>query len=60
MIPKALDHEDGELTATQKVKRSSLMSLFDTLVDDMYSNTDTLPGGDMSSVIVAQHESAAA
>jgi long-chain acyl-CoA synthetase len=24
MIPKELDHEDGELTATQKVKRSSL------------------------------------
>jgi long-chain acyl-CoA synthetase len=60
MIPKALDHEDGELTATQKVKRSSLMSLFDGLVDDMYSNTDALPGGDMSSVIVPQHSSAAA
>ena len=60
MIPKALDHEDGELTATQKVKRASLMSLFDTLVEDMYSNTDALAGGDLSSVIVPQHETAAA
>lgn len=60
MVPKALDHEDGELTATQKVKRSSLMALFDALVDDMYSNTDALAGGDLSSVIVPQRETAAA
>lgn len=60
MVPKALDHEDGELTATQKVKRSSLMSLFDSLVDDMYSNTDALAGGDLTSVIVPDHETAAA
>ena len=60
MVPKALDHEDGELTATQKVKRSSLMSLFDTLVDDMYSGTDALAGGDMSSIIAPQRETTAA
>ena len=60
MIPKALDHEDGELTATQKVKRSSLMQLFETLVDDMYGGTDALAGGDMSSVIVVRGETVAA
>jgi long-chain acyl-CoA synthetase len=60
MIPKALDHEDGELTATQKVKRSSLMALFDTLVDDMYGNHDRLAGGDQSSVITPRREHAAA
>ncbi|TWP52292.1 long-chain fatty acid--CoA ligase [Lentzea tibetensis] len=37
MFPKELDHEDGELTATQKVKRSALHKMFDALVDDMYA-----------------------
>ncbi|NUT99251.1 MAG: AMP-binding protein [Saccharothrix sp.] len=37
MLPKELDHEDGELTATQKVKRSALAKAFGDLVDDMYS-----------------------
>jgi long-chain acyl-CoA synthetase len=37
MLPKELDHEDGELTATQKVKRSALAAVFGELVDDMYS-----------------------
>jgi long-chain acyl-CoA synthetase len=36
MIPKELDHEDGELTATQKLKRSSMMDLFGDLVETMY------------------------
>ena len=36
MIPKELDHEDGELTATQKVKRSSMMEMFGDLVESMY------------------------
>ncbi|WP_447003337.1 AMP-dependent synthetase/ligase [Saccharothrix isguenensis] len=36
MLPKELDHEDGELTATQKVKRSALAKVFGELVDDMY------------------------
>jgi long-chain acyl-CoA synthetase len=36
MLPKELDHEDGELTATQKVKRTAISRLFDHLVEDMY------------------------
>lgn len=36
MIPKELDHEDGELTATQKLKRSAMMDLFGDLVESMY------------------------
>jgi long-chain acyl-CoA synthetase len=36
MLPKELDHEDGELTATQKVKRSALAEMFGDLVDSMY------------------------
>ena len=37
MLPKELDHEDGELTATQKVKRSAIADRFANLVDDLYS-----------------------
>ena len=36
MLPKELDHEDGELTATQKVKRAAIARLFDHLVEEMY------------------------
>ena len=36
MIPKELDHEDGELTATQKLKRNSMEDMFRELVDSMY------------------------
>ncbi len=36
LIPKELDHEDGELTATQKVKRSAMEDMFGDLVVDMY------------------------
>ncbi len=36
LIPKQLDHEDGELTATQKVKRSSMLDMFSDLVESMY------------------------
>ncbi len=36
LIPKELDHEDGELTATQKLKRSSMMDMFGDLVESMY------------------------
>jgi long-chain acyl-CoA synthetase len=36
MLPKELDHEDGELTATQKVRRSAIAGLFGELVDDIY------------------------
>ena len=37
MIPKELDHEDGELTATQKLKRSAMEEMFGDLVESMYS-----------------------
>ena len=38
MIPKELDHEDGELTATQKLKRSSMDDMFGELIEDMYGS----------------------
>ena len=36
MIPKELDHEDGELTATQKLKRGAMSEMFGDLVSEMY------------------------
>jgi long-chain acyl-CoA synthetase len=36
LIPKELDHEDGELTATQKLKRSSVEDAFTDLIEEMY------------------------
>jgi long-chain acyl-CoA synthetase len=36
LIPKELDHEDGELTATQKLKRTSMKVMFADLIEDMY------------------------
>ena len=36
LIPKELDHEDGELTATQKIKRSVIIEQFSELVESMY------------------------
>ncbi|MGQ0847970.1 MAG: AMP-dependent synthetase/ligase [Actinomycetota bacterium] len=36
MIPKELDHEDGELTATQKLKRSAMEGMFSDLINEMY------------------------
>ena len=36
MLPKELDHEDGELTATQKVKRKAIATMFADLVEGMY------------------------
>jgi long-chain acyl-CoA synthetase len=36
MLPKELDHEDGELTATQKVKRSAITTMFAEHVEGMY------------------------
>ncbi len=36
LIPKELDHEDGELTATQKVKRSAMEDTYRDLVESMY------------------------
>jgi long-chain acyl-CoA synthetase len=53
MIVKELDHEDGELTATQKVKRSAISSMLGHLVEDMYANATRYPGGDMTNVHAA-------
>jgi long-chain acyl-CoA synthetase len=39
LLPKELDHEDGELTATQKVKRSAIAKSFGATVDEMYAGT---------------------
>ncbi|QBI22151.1 long-chain fatty acid--CoA ligase [Egibacter rhizosphaerae] len=36
LLPKELDHEDGELTATQKVKRKAMERAFADLVADLY------------------------
>ncbi|MFW2332975.1 AMP-dependent synthetase/ligase [Ilumatobacter sp.] len=36
LLPKELDHEDGELTATQKLKRSAMIDAFGDLVEAMY------------------------
>jgi long-chain acyl-CoA synthetase len=59
MIVKELDHEDGELTATQKVKRSAISSLLGHLVADMYANATRYPGGDMTTVHATAPGSAA-
>ncbi len=37
LLPKELDHEDGELTATQKLKRTSMMDMFGDIVESMYA-----------------------
>lgn len=37
LLPKELDHEEGELTATQKVKRRAIATRFDDLVAGLYS-----------------------
>ncbi|MFQ5523206.1 MAG: AMP-dependent synthetase/ligase [Acidimicrobiia bacterium] len=36
LLPKELDHEDGELTATQKLKRNAMEEMFGDLIEDMY------------------------
>tara|TARA_Y100000741_G_scaffold197774_1_gene150451 strand:+ start:16 stop:1848 length:1833 start_codon:yes stop_codon:yes gene_type:complete len=36
MITKELDHEDGDLTATQKAKRNVIMEKFNDLIEEMY------------------------
>jgi len=37
MLPKELDHEDGETTATQKIKKNVVMEKFSDLIEEMYS-----------------------
>jgi long-chain acyl-CoA synthetase len=39
LLPKELDHEDGELTATQKVKRAAIATMFGETVDEMYAGS---------------------
>ncbi|MGI9018334.1 MAG: AMP-dependent synthetase/ligase [Euzebya sp.] len=46
MLPKELEHEDGEMTATQKVKRSALYEIFEDLVEGMYSGSAHGAGAD--------------
>jgi long-chain acyl-CoA synthetase len=41
LLPKELDHEDGELTATQKVKRAAIAGLFSDLIADIYAGVRT-------------------
>ena len=36
MITKELDHEDGDLTATQKAKRNVIIEKFSDLIEEMY------------------------
>ncbi|WP_396668085.1 AMP-dependent synthetase/ligase [Microbacterium sp. R86528] len=47
MLTKELDHEDGELTATQKLKRQAFAKTVPHLVDDMYADSSAYPGGDL-------------
>ena len=37
LLPKELDHDDGELTATQKVRRSAVTAQFEDLIDQLYA-----------------------
>ncbi|MGN9813520.1 AMP-dependent synthetase/ligase [Micromonospora sp. BQ11] len=41
LLPRELDQDDGELTATQKVRREAVTRAFADLVDELYA-----PGGD--------------
>jgi long-chain acyl-CoA synthetase len=36
MIPRELDHEEGELTATQKVKRAAITKMFEAEIEALY------------------------
>ena len=47
MLHKELDHEDGELTATQKLKRQAFAETVPHLVEDMYSGREEYAGGDL-------------
>jgi long-chain acyl-CoA synthetase len=49
-IPKELDHRDGELTATQTVKRAAITRTFGHLVEDMYAGRIDHAGGDLDEV----------
>jgi long-chain acyl-CoA synthetase len=47
MLHKALDHEDGELTATQKLKRGPFAATVPHLVEDMYAGRSEYAGADL-------------
>ncbi len=47
MLHKELDHEDGELTATQKLKRASFAATVPHLIEDMYGGSDEFAGADL-------------
>jgi long-chain acyl-CoA synthetase len=36
LLPKELDHEDGEVTATQKVKRRAIEKVFGPMIEELY------------------------
>jgi long-chain acyl-CoA synthetase len=38
LLPKELDHEEGELTATQKVKRAAIAAEFKALIAELYKD----------------------
>jgi long-chain acyl-CoA synthetase len=38
LLPKELDHDQGELTATQKLRRKQVLEGFRDLVDDLYGS----------------------
>ena len=40
LLPKELDHEQGELTATQKVKRSAVTAQFADDIEGMYAGVN--------------------
>ncbi|MFF2270953.1 AMP-dependent synthetase/ligase [Agromyces sp. NPDC058136] len=47
MLTKELDHADGDLTATQKLKRHSFARTVPHLIDDMYSDGFEYVGADL-------------
>lgn len=47
ILHKELDHEDGELTATQKLKRAAFAATVPHLIDDMYADTAQFAGADL-------------
>ncbi|MEI2766746.1 MAG: AMP-binding protein [Dermatophilaceae bacterium] len=47
MLHKELDHEDGELTATQKLKRGPFEATVPHLVADMYAGRSEYAGADL-------------
>jgi long-chain acyl-CoA synthetase len=41
LLTKELDHDDGEVTATMKVKRKSIAERYSTLIEGMYGRSVT-------------------